>query len=485
MIIATGTTPGLQENPEMTYIAATALQKKSMKHLFACLMLVILAAPPAIAASTETARPAAIRVLIALGPSTYFFRDGRPHGVEYAWLLEFEKFVNQGRSSTRRSRLQFVPVDQGELIPALYEGRGDMAAGLIPASEGLGRLVTLTDPLFSDKWCVLGNRNARLPDDIDEMSRQRLALPMSSYGRRLLHDVNQERRLAGRDEVEIGEAPLGITAEKMISEAHQGGKQLTLASRFVTGLWAKVFPRAALGACLDAPVPVVWAVGKENTALHADLNRFIAARKPAFIERGIEASRKYLSAAAVGTLSRAIDPLDKLAFFAPVLQLAASANNLDWLLLAAIGQRETGLAEVRRKSGPTGVMQVDPATARRMGVRNPHDTSQNITAAARYLDHLRKMFTNPDIGADDQLYFMLAAYNAGEGRLQGLRKEAAAAGLDPNRWHGHVEVVARRSVGENVVNYVTAVSRYYRAYQSADRRNRPEAERPASAPAVR
>lgn len=460
-----------------------------MKHLLCCLFLLVFtppswaAKPAANQAQPSAARPTQINVLVALGPSTYFFRDGRPHGVEYAWLLEFEKFANQGRDKSRQVRLQFTPVDPGELIPALYDGKGDMAAGLIPASEGLRQLVTLSDPYLVDHWCVSGAKTADMPQDLDELATQSVIQPMGSYARRLLLDTNETRRLEGKTEIVAEEAPIGVTTEKLLGEANKGSKKLTLASRFVSTLWSKVFAKTAQGVCLEQPVPVVWAVRRENNPLLAELNRFIGAKKATLVNRGIELTRTYLHPNGVGKPSRAIDPLDKLAFFAPIFQLAASANNLDWLLLAAIGQRESGLSAIKRESGPTGVMQVDPATARKMGVKDPHDTGQNVTAAARYLGHLREIFNNPEITPEDRLYFMLAAYNAGEGRLQGLRSKAASQGFDPNRWHGHVEVIAQRTVGQRMVDYVSAVSRYYMAYQSADRKRQLDVVRSASAPA--
>lgn len=456
-----------------------------MKHLLAGLLLLLLTAPTW--AAKPAARPAAVsvtqvRVLVALGPSTYFFSGGRPHGVEYAWLLEFEKYINHGKDKAHQIKLQFIPVEPGELIPALIEGRGDIAAGLIPASEGVKHLVAVSEPYLVDSWCVAGRKGESLPKSLDELAAEGVTQPTSSYARRLLLDVNETRRVEGLPEVVAKDAGAGVTAEMLLAEMQKGGKRLALTSRFVTGLWRKIFTKVEQSVCLEMPVPLVWAVQKEHHSLLLDLNHFIAARKNSFIQYGIDLTQRYLHPNGVGSSSRMIDPLDKLAFFAPIFQFAASANNLDWLLLAAIGQRETGLSAVKRERGPTGVMQVNPSTARMMGIKNPHDTGQNVTAAARYLSYLRDMFTSPDITPEDQLYFMLAAYNAGEGRLQGLRNKAAAQGLNPNRWLGNVETVAQRSVGQPIVNYVTAVSRYYLAYQSAEKKRLLEQSRVASAP---
>lgn len=453
-----------------------------MKHLLAFLLLLVLVAhswAAKAAAPAQSARQTQIRVLVALGPSSYFFRGGRPHGLEYSWLLEFEKFINQ--SKNRHIKLQFIPTDQGELIPALLDGQGDMAAGLLPASEGLRRLTALTEPFLTDHWCLASGRGQKPLKDMDDVAVEGVVQPSSSYARRLLLDVNETRRQEGKPEIIPKDAGVNVTAEMLLGEINAGSEKRVLTSRLVVDLWKRIFPKVNTGICLDAEVPLVWAVQPENQTLLADLNRFITANKSQLVKRGVMQTQAFLHPTGVKKPSSIIDPFDKLAFFAPVFQMAASASNLDWLLLAAIGQRETGLSEMTRKNGPTGVMQMSPLTARSMGVKDPHETSQNVTAAARYLDYLRQRFSSPDISAEDRLYFMIAAYNAGEGGLQNLRRKAAAQGLNPNRWHGHVEAAAQ---GSRVVNYVTAVSRYYLAYQSAERKRDQEHIHIASHPAA-
>ena len=462
-------------------------EKPLMKPLVTSFLLLCLAGfahaakPPASpAASVEkggAALPSQVRVLVAMGPSSYFFRDGRAHGVEYAWLLEFEKFVNQGRSKSRAIQLQFIPQEPSELIPALFDGKGDMAAGLLPVSEGARHLVSFTEPFMQDRWCVMRHSNGKASSDLDQFASSGAKLTTAGYARRLLQDVNESRRLSGFTELVHEDLGASVTQEKLFSEVNKAPSKYILSSQFQASLWGRIFSNVTSDVCLDKPVPMAWAVDKEKTALLAALNRFIAAKKTSFVRRGVDLTRPYLHPDGVGKASRVLDPLDKLAFFAPVMQFAAKANGLDWLLLAAIGQRESGLTEVVRKRGPTGVMQVDPITARSMGIKNPHDTSQNVAAAARYLAYLREQFASPEITAEDQLYFMLAAYNAGEGRLKGLREKAAAQGLDPNRWAGNVEKVARDTVGLRMVNYVMSVSRYYFAYQSAERRKSPDSGR--------
>jgi len=59
-------------------------------------------------------------------------------------------------------------------------------------------------------------------------------------------------------------------------------------------------------------------------------------------------------------------------------------------------------------------MQFMPDTAKRFGVRNPHDPQQAIDAAARYLRNLLRKFGG-------QIDLALAAYNTGEGTVESFR----------------------------------------------------------------
>lgn len=64
--------------------------------------------------------------------------------------------------------------------------------------------------------------------------------------------------------------------------------------------------------------------------------------------------------------------------------------------------------------GARGPMQFMPDTAKRFGLKNPHDPQQAIDAAARYLRDLLRRFGG-------RLDLALAAYNAGEGTVESFR----------------------------------------------------------------
>jgi membrane-bound lytic murein transglycosylase MltF len=74
-------------------------------------------------------------------------------------------------------------------------------------------------------------------------------------------------------------------------------------------------------------------------------------------------------------------------------------------------------------------------------------------------------YNEPGITPRNKALFAFASYNAGPGRVAGLRREAAAQGLDPDKWFNNVELVAAKRIGRETVTYVSNIYKYYLAYQ--------------------
>jgi soluble lytic murein transglycosylase-like protein len=100
--------------------------------------------------------------------------------------------------------------------------------------------------------------------------------------------------------------------------------------------------------------------------------------------------------------------LAKSGAYDPLIERAARAAAVRPELVRAVIVVESAFnPRAISKRGAQGLMQLQPATARRYGVSNAFDPEQNITAGARYLSDLMVRFGN-------NLELTLAAYNAGE-----------------------------------------------------------------------
>ena len=99
--------------------------------------------------------------------------------------------------------------------------------------------------------------------------------------------------------------------------------------------------------------------------------------------------------------------------WARLVEEAAEAHQLDPALVAAVIHVESSWKpRAVSPKGARGLMQLMPATARRLGVSRSFDPVQNVGGGARYLSLLAKRF------GENEVEKILAAYNAGEGAVE-------------------------------------------------------------------
>jgi membrane-bound lytic murein transglycosylase MltF len=141
----------------------------------------------------------------------------------------------------------------------------------------------------------------------------------------------------------------------------------------------------------------------------------------------------------------------------------------DPLMLTAQGFQESRLRQdARSEVGAIGVMQIMPDTGNDLRVGDIHQLEPNIHAGAKYMDWLMThYFTDAHFAEQERTLFAFASYNAGPGAISRIRREAAKAGLDPDKWFDSVEVVVARRIGIETTTYVRNIYKYYVAYKLA------------------
>lgn len=124
-----------------------------------------------------------------------------------------------------------------------------------------------------------------------------------------------------------------------------------------------------------------------------------------------------------------ISPYDSL------IRSEADSISIDWRMLAAVIYKESRFhIEARSPRGASGLMQMMPSTAANYGVTDPLDPKSNIQAGAKYLGRLLNRYRKVAADSDERFKFALAAYNAGEGRLDDILSLARYNQLDTSTW---------------------------------------------------
>jgi membrane-bound lytic murein transglycosylase MltF len=424
-----------------------------------------------------------IRVLTTYSKTSYFIDEGTQRGLVPEAFKLFEDDLNK-RLKNRHLRVQvvFVPVAHDELVPALLEGRGDIVAAGTLISDWRKEAVDFTNPTRSG-ISVIAVTGPGVPPlaSVADLSGREIYLRSSDIPKGAVERFNKELAAAGKRPVRVRYAPEVLADEDILEGVSAGLVQVTLVEDYIAEFWQQVFPDLVLNRA--AAVRTDGQAGmmgrKGSPKLLAELNGFLARYPEGSLTRNV-LLQKYLKSVKYAKAATSADDMKRFREIVGLLRKYGDQYEIDYLLMAAQGYQESGLDHSRRSHvGAIGVMQVMPATGKEMKVGDIRQLEPNIHAGVKYvrfmMDHY---YADEPMDALNKGLFAFASYNAGPGRIRGLREKAAKRGLDPNKWFNNVEIVAAESIGRETVQYVSNIYKYYLAYQMVveQMREREEAE---------
>jgi membrane-bound lytic murein transglycosylase MltF len=210
---------------------------------------------------------------------------------------------------------------------------------------------------------------------------------------------------------------------------------------------------------------MAWAVRKNSPKLIAALNPIVKANGEGTLF-GNQVLRKYLKDTAVVKNATAPEEIEKFNQLVAMFRKYAGQYSVDYLLMMAQGYQESRLDQgAKSHVGAIGIMQVMPATGKELNVGDITKTDANIQAGVKYMRFMiDEHFASEPMDDVNKLLFAFASYNAGPGRIDRLRKQTKARGLDPNIWFNNVERVVAEKIGRETVTYVSSIYKYYVAY---------------------
>lgn len=402
-----------------------------------------------------------VRVLVPYSRTLFFNDKGAQRGLLADALKDFEVFLNQKyKLRARRITVVALPTTRERLIPALLEGRGDIAAGNLTITAERGRSVDFTRPLSAgvSEIVVTGPASPPLASLEDLGGREVHVRRSSSYFGNL-------QNLKTRNPIRLVFVPDALEDEDLMDMLAAGLLKLIVVDDWKAGLWAgmnpKLKPRPDLAVARGGATG--WAFRPGSPKLAAELDHFVRTH-PAIAAKRFKEYPRYLARLRNATADADWKRFEQtLALF----RKYGAQYRFDYLMLAAQGYQESRLDQnARSHAGAVGLMQVMPDTGKAMKVGDIAKPEANVHAGVKYMRTLYDRYFD-DEGMDEQnrTLFAMAAYNAGPGRIRALRAEAQKKGLDPHQWFNHVELVAARRVGHETVSYVRNIYKYYIAYK--------------------
>ena len=405
----------------------------------------------------------AIRVLTVTSKTIYFVDKGVQRGtaVDYARLFEDELNKKLAADSKLKNkhlkvRMVFIPVKRDQLLTGLAAGKGDIAAASLTITPERRKLVDFSTAGMSNvSEVVVSGPGSPQVASLDDLSGKEVFVRKSSSYHESLVGLNAKLAAEKKPPVILKDAPETLEDEDLLEMLNAGIISLTVVNKHVADFWKQVFPKLVVhdAVAVRTGAEIAWAIRKDSPQLKAALDAY-AVKNRVGTAIGNQVLTRYLKS--VKYVKNAVSDEERRKFLAltDYFKKYGTKYEVDWVLMAAQGYQESQLnQDAKSPVGAVGVMQVMPATGKDMNV--------GIKYMRWMIDHY---YGSEPMTNLDKALFSFASYNAGAGRISGLRKEAAKRGLDPNVWFQNVEYVAAEKIGQETVTYVSNIYKYYIAY---------------------
>jgi membrane-bound lytic murein transglycosylase MltF len=412
----------------------------------------------------------AIRALVLYSRSGFFYVDGRPQGVYYEALREFERFVNQKLNTKQHVQVSFIPLRPDQIQAALTSGIGDLIAYGVAVTPERERQVAFSVPILTDvKQIVVTGKGFGPVSSLQDLGGKKIFVnPLTTYYGNL-EKINESLRKQGKAPILIQSADKNLADEDLLEMVNAGIIPATVTISQRANLWAGVFPNITPqpDLVIASEENLAFAMRKDNPKLKELVDEFVKTHAVG-TSFGNTVLRRYLQSTHWVKNPTSEAEVKKFTDTVAYFKKYASQYGFDYLMIVAQGYQESMLNQSARYGGAVGIMQIKPSTAAAAPISIPNvmTAENNIHAGVKVLREIAdKYFSDPKIDPQDRMLLTFASYNAGPNRIDALRKKASAQGLDPNKWFGNVELLVSQSVGQVTVRYVSNIYKYYVAYK--------------------
>jgi len=413
-----------------------------------------------------------IRVLVVYNKTNYFIDKGTPRGITTEAFQMFEDHINKKyKTGNLKLHVVLIPVRRDALADLLLSGKGDIIAANITMTPERAAKADFSNPVLRNVSEIVVSGPASDPlSSVDDLSGREVFVRKGSIFNQSLDKLNDDLGKRGKAPVKLRMAPDNLEDEDLLEMLNAGLVRYVVVDDFLAKFWASVLPKIQLHpeAALRKDADIAWAMRKGSPLLKAELDEFIAKYPEGSATRNMLFA-KYLKNTKFVKNAASKEEMKKFQDTVNFFKEYGDKYDIDYLLMAAQGYQESRLDQnAKSQVGAVGVMQVMPATGKDMKVGDISQTQPNIQAGVKYMRFMiDQYFANEPMDKLNKGLFAFAAYNAGPGRIQSLRREAEKKGLDPNKWFNNVEIVASQRIGRETVTYVSNIYKYYIAYKLA------------------
>ncbi len=383
-----------------------------------------------------------LKAITTYSPTGYFLYRGQTLGFEYEILNRFAKRLGV--------RLEIVLAsDVDSLIPMLNQGKGDIISMGYTITAERKKQLNFTNPYLithqtlvqkkPENWRKITRDNTKkqiITDVVDLIGDTVSVRKNTSFYDQLTY-LSQ----ALGDTIYINILPGNLTVEETIKMVNDGKIKYTIADDNIASIHKSYYPDLDLETPVSLSQRIAWAVRKNSPELLKELNDGLKNYKSTaeyniIYNKYFKNRQKFnkIYGSEYYTLTTG-----KISKYDDLVKKYVTEKGWDWRLIKSIIYQES-MFDPNNKSwvGAEGLMQIMPATAKELGIKNVKDPEQNIKGGLKYI---KQMYDNwPSVPDSIQrIKFAMASYNCGYGHVIDAKSLAKKYKKDTLNWDNGVD----------------------------------------------
>jgi len=365
-----------------------------------------------------------LTLLTRNGASSYFIGPEGGTGPEYELAAAFAEYLELDIEVK-------VPDAFGDLGTLLKQHQGDFIAANLTRTPAREQLFNFGPDYAEAKTVVVYRRGKTRPRKLPDL----LGMKLSTIAGSSYEGILQKAQKILPDLSWTSKTDIGM--EGLLLAIADGELDATLVDSNIFNINSQFYPGLRIGFTIADEQPQAWAFppGDDDSLVRQARDFFslilengtLAAIQARYDVNNTDLDR-------VGMFQFMKQVRNRLPPLLPVFQEVATAHNLDWRLLAAMGYQESHWdPDAASVTGVRGIMMLTQRTAKQLGINDRLDPEQSIEGGARYFLRMHKRIPNR-IAEPDRTWMALAAYNMGWGHLEDARVLTQKQGGNPDRW---------------------------------------------------
>ncbi|WP_343067568.1 transglycosylase SLT domain-containing protein [Winogradskyella flava] len=383
-----------------------------------------------------------LRTLVVYSSTSYFLYKGQPMGFEYELLQRLADHLELELDIVVSNNLdaEFEVLNRGDV---------DLIAHGMTITNQRKWEVAFTDYLYLTRQVLVQKK----PDNYLNMSWSTLQKHVIHNPIELINDTVSVRKNSAYYERllslsnEIGGKIIIDTLDSQLSTGEimdmvaNGTIKYTIADENLAKINASSNPILKIDVPISFSQRIAWVTRKKSKKFRTVVNKWIKNQRNktsynVIYNKYFNNKRSFRRRVKSDDYSLTNNQISK---YDPLIKTYAKKLGLDWRLLASQVYQESRFdPSAQSWAGASGLMQVMPATAKAMNIKDASDPEESLRGGTSYLSQMYERFDHISDSLN-RIKLAMASFNCGYGHVRDAQRLAEANDLDPNIWDDNVE----------------------------------------------